>query len=123
SAGVPRRLGKGTPAANASCTSCGIENSIGVPKMPGAIVMLRMPLRARSRAIGSVMPTTPPLLAAYAAWSIWPSKAATLAGGLGLVLAHRLGSEPDHVEAADQVDRHDLGKQLERMRAVLAHRL
>jgi hypothetical protein len=28
--------------------------------MPGAMVMLRMPLRARSRAIGSVMPTTPP---------------------------------------------------------------
>jgi hypothetical protein len=40
------------------------RNSIGVPKMPGAMVMLRMPLRARSRAMGSVMPTTPPLLAA-----------------------------------------------------------
>jgi len=39
------------------------EHSIGVPKMPGAMVMLRMPLRARSRAIGSVMPTMPPLLA------------------------------------------------------------
>ena len=43
---------------------CAQANSIGVPKMPGAMVMLRMPLRARSRAIGKVMPTTPPLLAA-----------------------------------------------------------
>ena len=41
--------------------------------------MLRMPLRARSRAMGSVMPTTPPLDAAYAAWPICPSYAATLA--------------------------------------------
>jgi hypothetical protein len=50
-----------------------MPNIMGVPKMPGAIVMLRMPLRARSRAIGSVMPTTPPLDALYAAWPIWPS--------------------------------------------------
>ena len=41
-----------------------MPNSMGVPKMPGAMVMLRMPLRAKSRAIGKVMPTTPPLLAA-----------------------------------------------------------
>ena len=41
-----------------------MPNSIGVPKMPGAIVMQRMPFFDRSRAIGSVMPTTPPLLAA-----------------------------------------------------------
>ena len=34
---------------------------MGVRKMPGAIVILRMPLRAKSRAIGSVIPTTPPL--------------------------------------------------------------
>jgi hypothetical protein len=50
-----------------------MAKSIGVPKMPGAIVMLRMPLRARSRAIGRVMPTTPPLEAEYAAWPICPS--------------------------------------------------
>jgi len=34
---------------------------IGVLKMPGAMVQTRMPERARSRATGSVMPTTPPL--------------------------------------------------------------
>ena len=56
-----------------ACTSYGMPNSIGVPKMPGAMVMQRMPLRARSRAIGKVMPAMPPLLAAYAAWPIWPS--------------------------------------------------
>src|SRR6185312_15922403 len=54
-----------------------MPNSMGVPNRPGAIVMLRMPLRARSRAMGSVMPTTPPLDALYAAWPICPSKAAT----------------------------------------------
>ena len=31
----------------------------------------------RSRATGSVSPTRPPLDAAYAAWPIWPSNAAT----------------------------------------------
>jgi hypothetical protein len=41
-----------------------MPNNMGVPKMPGAIVMLRMPLRERSRAMGKVMPTTPPLDAA-----------------------------------------------------------
>ena len=35
--------------------------SIGVRKMPGAMVTTRMPERARSRASGRVMPTTPPL--------------------------------------------------------------
>ena len=59
--GVPKREGKGTAAAKESCTSCGMPNIMGVPKMPGAMVMLRMPLRAKSRAIGKVMPTTPPL--------------------------------------------------------------
>ena len=34
--------------------------SNGVSNKPGAIVITRMPLLARSRAIGSVMPTTPP---------------------------------------------------------------
>ena len=36
----------------------------GVSKMPGMIVFTRIPSRDRSRAIGSVMPTTPPLEAA-----------------------------------------------------------
>jgi hypothetical protein len=37
-----------------------MPSTIGVQKMPGAMVMTRMPKRASSRAIGSVMPTTPP---------------------------------------------------------------
>ena len=36
---------------------------IGVWKMPGAIETQRMPKRASSRAIGSVMPATPALVA------------------------------------------------------------
>ena len=58
--GSPSRDGKGTAAPSESCTSCGMPAIIGVRKMPGAIVMTRMPERARSRAMGSVMPTTPP---------------------------------------------------------------
>ena len=34
--------------------------SLETVEMPGAMVQTRMPLRERSRAIGSVMPTTPP---------------------------------------------------------------
>ena len=41
------------------------------------MVSTRMFALARSRAIGSVMPTTPPFEAEYAAWPIWPSYAAT----------------------------------------------
>ena len=44
--------------------------------MPGASVFTRMPMRANSRASGSIMPTTPPFDAEYAAWPIWPSNAA-----------------------------------------------
>ncbi len=39
--------------------------------------MIRIWSRARSLAIGSVMPTSPPLAALYAAWPRCPSKAAT----------------------------------------------
>lgn len=38
---------------------------------PGAIVMTLMPMGARSRAIGRVIPTMPPLEAEYAAWPTW----------------------------------------------------
>lgn len=41
------------------------------------MVTTRIASEARSRAIGNVMPTTPPFDAEYAAWPIWPSKAAT----------------------------------------------
>src|SRR5215831_3227287 len=54
-----------------------MPRSIGVSKIPGAMVHTRIASRERSRATGSVMPTTPPFDAEYAAWPIWPSKAAT----------------------------------------------
>lgn len=44
--------------------------------MPGAIVTTRMPSGERSRAATRVMPTTPPLAAAYGIWPICPSYAA-----------------------------------------------
>ena len=50
--------------------------SSGVWNNPGAMVTTRMASDARSRAIGSVMPTMPPLDAEYAAWPICPSNAA-----------------------------------------------
>src|SRR5574341_1504480 len=71
--GRPRREGNGTCLASESCASLGSPFIIGVSKRPGAIVHTRMPLRDRSRAMGSVMPTTPPLEAEYAAWPICPS--------------------------------------------------
>ena len=60
SSGRPSRGGNGTILPSASCTSGVRLAIIGVSKMPGAIVITRMPERASSRAIGSVMPTTPP---------------------------------------------------------------
>ena len=46
------------------------EPSSGVLNRPGAMVHTRMNSRDRSRAIGTVIPTTPPLDAEYAAWPI-----------------------------------------------------
>ena len=60
SAALPSRLGNGTEAASASFTCCGAAFISGVLKMPGRIVFTRMPSLIRSRAMGSVMPTTPP---------------------------------------------------------------
>ena len=64
SAGSPSRFGKGIAAASDCCTASGSSFISGVANRPGAIVQTRMPHCARSRASGSVMPTTPPLLAA-----------------------------------------------------------
>src|SRR5690554_761775 len=64
SCGSPRRGGKGTSRARESRTTCDIPAIIGVSKMPGAMVITRIPWRASSRAIGRVMLTTPPLEAA-----------------------------------------------------------
>jgi len=44
---------------------------------PGAIVQTRTPIADRSRATGRVIATTAPLEAAYAAWPMWPSNAAS----------------------------------------------
>ena len=63
SAGSPRRDGMGTCTASDWRAGSGSPCSIGVSNSPGAMVMTRMSLSARSRAIGRVMPTTPPLLA------------------------------------------------------------
>src|SRR3954468_15651637 len=77
SVGDPSRAGCGTCLPSDSRAGSGRPASIGVSMMPGAIVQTRINLSARSRAIGNVMPTTPPLEALYAAWPICPSNAAT----------------------------------------------
>ena len=60
SSGTPIRLGNGTIDVSPSFIVSGTNPKIGVSKLPGAIVITRMPSTPRSRAIGSVMPTTPP---------------------------------------------------------------
>src|ERR1700682_5044109 len=77
SSGLPSRAGCGTCAPSDFLASSGRPASSGVSNRPGAMVTTRMPLLAKSRAIGSVMPTTPPFDAEYAAWPICPSNAAT----------------------------------------------
>ncbi len=56
----------------------GKPSSSGVFMRPGATVFTRIPFFASSRAMGSVIPTMAALDAEYAAWPIWPSKAAML---------------------------------------------
>src|SRR5712692_1618203 len=61
SAGRPERDGNGILASSALRAESGRPMSMGVAKIPGAMVQQRMPYCDRSRAMGSVMPTTPPL--------------------------------------------------------------
>jgi hypothetical protein len=131
SAGVPRRLGKGTLAASACCTSSGIVKSIGVPKMPGrdrhvADAALGEVARDRQghaddaalrRRIGGLAD-----LAVVGGDARRRDQHAALAGRFGLVLAHGLGGEADHVEAADEVDRDHPAEQRQGVRALLADR-
>ena len=49
------------PAASAWRCASGSMASIGVSNVPGAMVTTRTPTEARSRAAGSVSPTTPAL--------------------------------------------------------------
>ena len=51
-------------ASSPSRAASGTPSNIGVSRMPGAMVTTRMPLRANSRAAGSVSAATPPLEAA-----------------------------------------------------------
>ena len=59
--GSPSRDGCGTCLPSEACTSSGRLPSSGVLNRPGAMVTTRIFDWARSRAIGSVMPTMPPL--------------------------------------------------------------
>ena len=68
----PAAAGRGL-APSDFLASSGNAAIIGVLNRPGAMVTTRMPSFANSRAIGSVMPTTPPFEAEYAAWPICPS--------------------------------------------------
>src|SRR5438477_671219 len=77
SSGLPRRGGKGTCAPSDARSSSVMPATIGVSKMPGAIVITRTPNFASSRAMGSVMPFTPAFDAEYDACPIWPSIEAT----------------------------------------------
>ncbi len=77
SSGRPRRLGATTETASPALTWSLAAAIMGVPKMPGAIVSTRIPYEPRSRAMGSVIAATAPLLAPYATWPFWPSIAAT----------------------------------------------
>ena len=105
SAGAPNRLGNGTEADSAAFTLSGAPCSSGVLKMPGRMVLTRMPSPIRSRAIGRVMPTTPPFDALYAAWPIWPSSAATDAV---LTIAPR---SPSSIGSRDSMPAADLAMQ------------
>ena len=58
--GSPRRAGNGTERAERFLRILRQPRIIGVMKMPGAIVLTRMPNCANSRAIGRVIATTPP---------------------------------------------------------------
>ena len=64
SGGLPRRLGNWVISISGIFTLSGAAFISGVLKMPGAMVLQRMPSGARSRAMGRVIPTTPPLVAA-----------------------------------------------------------
>jgi hypothetical protein len=61
SAGSPSREGCGTWAPSEATASAGRPWNSGVWKIPGAMVVTRILCCARSRAIGRVMPTMPPL--------------------------------------------------------------
>jgi hypothetical protein len=73
STGFARRCGNGTDFSSWARNSPSTPFIIGVSTIPGAIVLTRIPLLARSRAAGRVRPTTPPFEDEYAACPIWPS--------------------------------------------------
>lgn len=76
SSGRPARTGNSMAFFSPARTLSDMAAVMAESNMLGATVTTRMPNRDRSRAIGSVMAATAPLLAAYATWPICPSKAA-----------------------------------------------
>src|SRR5579884_4359718 len=67
SSAFPSRAGNGVCFPSDSRAASGNPAIIGVSKIPGAILITRIWCCANSRAIASVIPTTPPLEAEYAA--------------------------------------------------------
>ena len=91
-----------------------------------------MPELASSRAIGSVIPTTPPLDAEYATWPTWPSNAATEAvmmitprspSAFGVFCCMAAAAWAAHQQRADEIDFDDLAEEVAGHRAVLADEL
>ena len=87
----------------------------------------RTPIRANSRAIGSVIATIPPFEAEYAACPICPSNAATDAvltmtprspPEFGSFCGHGRGCETDDVERADEIHADDPLEMRERLNAI-----
>ena len=123
---------KGTVRPRASCTSEGMALSIGVSMIPGAMVTTRIPCRASSRAIGSVIATIPPLDAAYPASANLAIERrhrcrvnddTSLTIGAGILAGNGCRSQAQHVEGADQVDLHRTREALEAVRSVPAEDL
>ena len=102
SSGRPSRGGCGTRASKVDFVSPGSPAIMGVSITPGAMVITRIALSARSLAALNVNPTMPPLLAAYAAWPIWPSNAATLAVMITIPRSPSSGSLSIMVAAASR---------------------
>ena len=126
SEGLPRREGKGTAAPSESCTSCGSPSSIGVEKMPGAMVQTLIPRRANSRD-GKRHGRHPAFRGRIGRLPDLPVEGcdrggvdddAALAILVGVLLGHGISGKAQHVEAADQVDGDSSREGLKAMRTL-----
>lgn len=110
---VARRSGGyGTCSPKDFCTDSGRPAILGVMKMPGAIVMTRMPKRASSRAIGKVIPNHATLRRRVPGLSDLSVESrdrcridddAALAFCVGVVLLHGVRRFLDENEGAEQL--------------------